>query len=397
MNSYVRLEYWLRDLERETVIDLEALRKSKLEMFESNSLVASPKSSMSEIVGILEKNNLNEVFIEDGEKVGVVSIMDVLRASDVLGMKASSLMSFVPKLLPSDAVGRAAAFMSDYRLRSFPVGRKQLEGVVTVQSLCRALLSIEEFGKIKIDKLMKKDTVTIGKNESAFKARSVMGQHSIDHLPVLDSGRVCGMLLSNEVVVSMFPKEKLGQGMLSGEAKKYSDIKVADLMDTDVLDCKPEENAADVLKRMMERGKTYVAVKQWDELQGITTYRDFVELLVEPEEFDVPAYIVGLPDDPYESHLARTKFFKEAKALRRSFPDIEEIRATIKTKSEPSGSHRYEINVSVEARGKIHSFSAAGWDLPLAFDGLQGKMKRMLTQKTGRRRKQTSRKSFPSS
>lgn len=185
--------------------------------------------------------------------------------------------------------------------------------------------------------------------------------------------------------------------MLSGEAKRYSDIKVADLMDTDVLACEPDENASDVLRRMMERGKTYVAVKQWEELQGITTYRDFVELLVEPEEFDVPAYIVGLPNDPYESHLARAKFFKAAKALRRSFPDIEEIRATIKTKSEPSGSHRYEINVSVEAHGKIHSFSAAGWDLPLAFDELQGKMKRMPTQKPDRRRKQRSRKSFPSS
>jgi CBS domain-containing protein/ribosome-associated translation inhibitor RaiA len=352
---------------------------------------------MSEIVGILEKNNANEIFIEDGEKVGAVSIMDILRASDVLGMKASSLMSFVPKLLPSDPVGRAAAFMSDYRLRSFPMGRKEVDGVVTVQSLCRALLPIEEFGKIKIDKLMKKDPVTIGKNESASKARSLMGQHSIDHLPVLDSGKVCGILLSNDVVIRMFPKEKLGQGMLSGEAKRYSDIKVADLMYTDVLACEPDENASDVLRRMMERGKTYVAVKQWEELQGITTYRDFVELLVEPEEFDVPAYIVGLPNDPYESHLARVKFFKAAKALRRSFPDIEEIRATIKTKSEPSGSHRYEISVSVEAHGKIHSFSAAGWDLPLAFDGLQGKMKRMLTQKPDRRRKQRSRKSFPSS
>lgn len=190
------------------MIDLETLRKSKLEMFKSNPLVASPKSSMSEIVGILEKNNANEIFIEDGEKVGAVSIMDILRASDVLGMKASSLMSFVPKLLPSDPVGRAAAFMSDYRLRSFPMGRKEVDGVVTVQSLCRALLPIEEFGKIKIDKLMKKDPVTIGKNESASKARSLMGQHSIDHLPVLDSGKVCGILLSNDVVISMFPKEK---------------------------------------------------------------------------------------------------------------------------------------------------------------------------------------------
>jgi len=376
------------------VIDLESLRKSKVEMFKSRPFTASPMSSLSEIIGILEKNDIYEVFIENGDKVGVVSIRDVLRASDILGMRASSLMTVVPKLSPGDAVGRAAAFMSDYRLRTLPVGDKKVDGAVTVQSLCQALLLVNEFGRIKIDKLMKKDPITIGKSESASKARSVMVKHSIDHLPVLDSGRVRGILLSNQVVLSMFPKEKLEQGMLSGEATKHSSIKASELMDTNILVCEPDERASDVLKRMIEQDKTYALMKQWDELQGIATYRDFVALLVEPEKPDFPAYIVGLPDDPFEAHLARAKFFKAAKALRRSFPDIEEIRATIKTKSVSSGSHRYEISVSIETHGKIHAYSAEGWDLPVAFEGLQGKMKRILTQRPDKRKRGSIRKSF---
>lgn len=376
------------------MIDLESLRKSKVEMFKSRPFTASPMSSLSEIIGILEKNDIYEVFIENGDKVGVVSIRDVLRASDILGMRASSLMTVVPKLSPGDAVGRAAAFMSDYRLRTLPVGDKKVDGAVTVQSLCQALLLVNEFGRIKIDKLMKKDPITIGKSESASKARSVMVKHSIDHLPVLDSGRVRGILLSNQVVLSMFPKEKLEQGMLSGEATKYSSIKASELMDTNILVCEPDERASDVLKRMIEQDKTYALMKQWDELQGIATYRDFVALLVEPEKPDFPAYIVGLPDDPFEAHLARAKFFKGAKALRRSFPDIEEIRATIKTKSVSSGSHRYEISVSIETHGKIHAYSAEGWDLPVAFEGLQGKMKRILTQRPDKRKRGSIRKSF---
>lgn len=376
------------------MIDLESLRKSKVEMFKSRPFTASPMSSLSEIIGILEKNDIYEVFIENGDKVGVVSIRDVLRASDILGMRASSLMTVVPKLSPGDAVGRAAAFMSDYRLRTLPVGDKKVDGAVTVQSLCQALLLVNEFGRIKIDKLMKKDPITIGKSESASKARSVMVKHSIDHLPVLDSGRVRGILLSNQVVLSMFPKEKLEQGMLSGEATKYSSIKASELMDTNILVCEPDERASDVLKRMIEQDKTYALMKQWDELQGIATYRDFVALLVEPEKPDFPAYIVGLPDDPFEAHLARAKFFKAAKALRRSFPDIEEIRATIKTKSVSSGSHRYEISVSIETHGKIHAYSAEGWDLPVAFEGLQGKMKRILTQRPDKRKRGSIRKSF---
>jgi len=132
---------------------------------------------------------------------------------------------------------------------------------------------------------------------------------------------------------------------------------------------------------------------QWDELQGIATYRDFVALLVEPEKPDFPAYIVGLPDDPLEAQLARARFFKEAKALRRSFPEVEEIRATIKTKSMPSSRNRYEVKVSIEAHGKIHAYSTEGWDLPMAFEGLEGKMKRILTQRRDKRRRGSTRKS----
>jgi len=375
------------------MIDLEGLRKTEVAMFRSGPLVASPVSLISEIVGIFEKSDVYEVFIEDGDKVGVVSIRDVLRATDIRNMRASSLMTTIPKLLPTDAVARAAALMGEYRLRSFPLGEKRIDGAVTVQSLCQALLPIREFGSIRIDKLVKKDPLTIGKNDYASKARSLMVKDGLDQLPVLDSGNVCGMLLSNQVVLSMFPKEKVEQSIMGGGVDRYSDIKVTDLMDANVLVCDPEEYASDVLKRMLIQHKTNVVVKLWDELQGIVTYRDFVGLLVEPEKPDFPAYIVGLPDDPFEAHLARAKFFREARALRRSFLGIEEISATIKTKNVPSGSRRYEVSVSIKVHGAVHAYSAGGWDLALVFDGLQGKMKRLLTQKPDRRMKETARRS----
>jgi CBS domain-containing protein/ribosome-associated translation inhibitor RaiA len=376
------------------MINLETLRKSRVEVFESRPLTASPMSTLSEIIGTLEKNDAYEVFIEDGDKVGVVSIRDILRTSNILGARASSLMTVIHKLSPNDPVERAAAFMSDYRLRASPVGETKIDGTVTTQSLCRALLPIKEFGSIKIDKLTKKDPITIGKSESTSKARSVMVEHTIDHLPVMDSGKVGGILLSNQIVLSMFPKERREQGTLSGEATKYSNIRASELMDMNILVCEPNEKASDVLKRMIEQEKTYALMKQWDELQGIVTYRDFVALLVESEKPDFPAYIVGLPDDPFEAQLARARFFKEAKALRRSFPDIEEIRATIKTKNLPSGRHRYEISVSIETHGKVHAYSMEGWDLPMAFEGLQGKMKRILTQRRDKRKRGSTRKSF---
>jgi CBS domain-containing protein/ribosome-associated translation inhibitor RaiA len=365
----------------------------RVEEYKSKPLIASPGSSISEIIGVLQNNDAYEVFIEDGNRLGIITMGDILRASDISKMKASSLMNPISNLSLNDTVGKAARLMSDYRLRALPIGRqRKTDGAFTIQSACQALLGIKEFGTIRVDKIMRKDPITINKNESASKARNLMIKHGIDHLPVLERGKLVGILLSNHIVLSMFPRERLSKGTRGGESSGYSDLQVAGLMDNNVLVSEPEEKASVVLKRMIDQGKTYAVVKLWDELQGIVTYRDFVGFLAEPEELTVPAYIIGLPDDPFEAELARIKFIKEANALRKSNPNIEEIRANIKTKKISSGKQRYEVSVSIKTHGRVYAYSVDGWDLPSVFDHVQDRMKRMLTQKTSRRSKESIRK-----
>lgn len=372
---------------------MENLRSAKIEAFTTTPVIASSKSSVSEIIGQLKNNDVYEVFVEDGGKLGVVTMREILKTSDIFNMKASSLVFSLSKISPDDTVAKAARLMTDYRMRSLPVSQdRTIEGAVTAQSLCRTLFSTKEFGNIAIDKLMKRSLITVNKHESVSKARSLMINNGIDHLPVLDAGKLCGMLLSSQIVFMMFPREKLRRGASFTEPAGYSEFKVAGLMSQEVLVCAPEEKARGVLSKMVEQKKSYALVKLWDELQGIATYRDFVGLLAEPEELDIPAYVVGLPDDPFEAHLAKTKFFREAKTLRKSFPTIHEIRATIKTKKVSSGKQRHEVSVSITTPHKIHAYSAEGWDLPLVFDEIGDKMKRLLTKKAHERRRESIRK-----
>jgi CBS domain-containing protein/ribosome-associated translation inhibitor RaiA len=362
-------------------------------MFESKPVTAAATSSISEIMGILENNDVYEVFIEDEKKLGTITVRDILKASDITNMKASSLMTPVIKLSPNDTVGKAARLMSDYRLRALPIGKEMKVGAaVTIQSLCNALLSLKEFAEIRIDKMMKRNLMTVRESDSASKARNLMVKNSIDHLPVLDSGKLCGILLSSHIAFSLVPKERMGRGIYFHERVGLSDLKVSGVMDSDPMVCAPEEKAAEVLKKMLEQGKTYTIIELWGELQGIATYRDFVHFLAEPEKLEVAAYIVGLPSDPFEAELARMKFIREANTLRKSFPDIEEIRSTIKTKKGQSEKHRYEVSVSIRTHGKVHSYSEEGWDLPSIFDSVQAKMKRLLTQRVDKRRRESIRK-----
>jgi len=371
---------------------LKSMKSSRVDSFMSKPIIVSPFSPISEVMGILQQNNIYEVFIQEGDKVSTITMREILKASDI-NMRASSLMFYVPKLSPDDTIGKAARFMNDYRLRALPIVKDgDVEGVVTTQSLCRALISMKMLRGIAISKIMTRKLLTIDKKESVSKARSLMLKNGVDHLPVLDSDLLCGILLSSHIVLSMFPREGLERGAFVSKPSSHLDIKVSGLMDSDVLVCDPKEKALSVLKRMLTQEKTYYVIHHWDEIQGIVTYRDFVFFLAEPEKLDIPAYIVGLPDDPFDAQLAKIKFMRNAKALRRSFPKIEEIRSTIKTKDISDNKRRYEVNVLIKAAGKLHSYSEEGWDLPSIFDLITEKMRRLLTKK--RKKWKRNKKSF---
>ena len=375
---------------------MESLKASRVDSFESKPIIVSSTSSISEVMGILKQNDAYEVFIQEEDKVSMITIREILKASDISNMRASSLMFYVPKLSPDDTVGKAAKLMNDYRLRALPiVNEGTIEGAVTTQSLCRALMSSKKkLRGVRISKIMTRNPITIDKGESVSEARRLMLKNGIDHLPVLDSGQLCGILLSNHIVLSMFPREGLERGAFVSDPSSYRDIKVSGLMDSNVLVCDPKERALSVLKRMIEHGKTYYVVNLWHEVQAIVTYRDFIFFLAEPEKLDIPAYIVGLPDDPFEAQLARMKFMRNAKALRRSFPKIEEISSTIRMEDISGGRCRYEVDVSIRASGKTYVYSQDGWDLPSIFDSIVDKMKRILTKKQIKRRRRSRRK-FP--
>ncbi len=366
---------------------MESLRSSRVESFASAPVVVLPTSPISEVISALEQKDAYEAFIQEKNRVSTITLREILKASDISNMRVSSLMSPVTKLSPDDTVGKAARLMGEYRLRALPIVRKKaVEGVATAKSLCQALTTAKELGGVRINKIMKRNPITINGGEPVSKARNLMLRNGIDHLPVLDLGRLCGILLSSHIAGLMMPREGPRRGAFLSEPSGYLDLKVSALMEPNVLICDPEEKVLAVLKRMMEQGKTYALVQLWQETQGIVTYRDFMVLLAETETPSVPAYIVGLPEDPFEAELAKAKFLKGAKALQKSFPKIEEIRSTIKTKYISEDRRRYEVDVLITSRGKVYAYKETGWDLPSIFDQIMDKVKRIISRKPSKKR-----------
>lgn len=112
----------------------------------------APGASVQDIVGELTTRRIGALLVLDGESVvGVVSERDVVRGlaghqGDVLGLKARDIMtSPVIMIGPDDSVAGAMELMTDRRIRHLPVVESgRLVGLVSIGDLVKARIEEAE-------------------------------------------------------------------------------------------------------------------------------------------------------------------------------------------------------------------------------------------------------------
>jgi len=345
-------------------------------------VTVSPTESVSRAIGLLRGSNAYEVFLaERNEFKGLVTVRDILKVSNITSARISSLMSRVPQLSGDDTVSKAARIMTDHRIRAIPVLDKgRIIGQLTATSICEHM---SQRGKMNLTAagIMTPNPTSLREDELVSKARTVMIQKNIDHLPVVGHSRIAGMLTSDAIVFRLTPPERIARESIVAEERRRLDVKVSGLMATDPLLSTPDADVSQVIEQMRRRRTTYSLVALWDELQGIITYRDCVKLLAEPAKETLPISVVGLPEDPFEAEAARAKFERVVKRLTKSLPDLLEARSVIKTFEKAGHRSRYEVEVELITSRKRTFYSLSGRSLPEMYDELSGRMKRLTTKK----------------
>jgi CBS domain-containing protein len=368
---------------------VQELRNQPIEPFLSDLVSLPADSSLAKVVGVLREKGVYEVFLPEDGRCGIISARDVLKIGSVEATRASAFMSYVPAMRKESAVGEIARLMTDYRIRAVPIsdGRKIIGQVNSLNLLAKLKGGIG--GGMRITSLAARDPITIESEASCAKARDLMIRKRIDHLPVTEETRVEGIITSSDIVAHTTPSERLGSKSMKPEMRGIFDFGVKDAMDNTPLACSPETTAENALEMMLTSNRTYILVAQWEELQGIVTHRNFMSLLAEVEpEVDVPIFIVGLPEDPFEAEATKAKFRRIVNQLLRVFPDIVEARSVIKSKFTKPGKERGRFEVTVQIRTSKHSYtySEQGWELPAVYDVITNRLKRLMTNKRKPRR-----------
>jgi CBS domain-containing protein len=383
----------LKGMTPELYNSLSAFRNRQVGELVEPPVVAEAGSPVSKILGLLIEKNVYDVFIPfASNKVANINIRDILSVRDITSAKPSVIGKIIPTLTPESSIGYAARILSYYRLRALPVVQNsEVTGQITAKKIVGA---IQETGieGIKAANIMTPDPVVMRPADKASAAKGIMIRHRIDHIPVVDERRLAGIVTSVHIAEAMLPSEKIGRKILGvADQRRRLDFPVSGIADREVVTSGAGDSLRAVTGSMIDANSTYSVVRVGEEVQGIITYRDIVALLGEKIEEEIPAFIIGLPDDPFEAELAKSKFSGLVKFMRNMAPEIEEARCRMKLRDIEGERRRYEVDVSIITPYRRHVYTATGWDLAKLFDEMSDGLKKKFAHRRLRKQRESVR------
>ena len=144
-------------------------------------------------------------------------------------------------------------------------------------------MQVSEILKVKGNALF-----TIAPDGKVSEAVSIMSQHNMGSLVVMDRGRMVGMLTFQEILGAL----ERGRGAL-GESK------VGDIMDRDPVVASPGMEVNDLRRTMIDSGARYLPVMERDKLIGVISFRDVAKAVLEEQDFEnrmLKGYIKNWPE-----------------------------------------------------------------------------------------------------
>ena len=144
-------------------------------------------------------------------------------------------------------------------------------------------MQVSEILKVKGNALF-----TIAPDGKLSEAVSVMAQHNMGSLVVMDKGRMVGILTFREILMIL----DKGRGAL-GESR------VGEVMERDPVVASPGMDVNDLRRTMIESGARYLPVMERDRLIGVISFRDVAKAVLEEQDFEnrmLKGYIKNWPE-----------------------------------------------------------------------------------------------------
>lgn len=262
------------------------------------------KREMTPVIAVLDGK---------GKYAGVIARRWINRSRlDPASTKVKTLMRPAPKLDPEVSLSKAAKLMIESGVRQLPVfEKKKLVGFVADENIIHGAVT-QEWGNTEIKEIMTKVPTVIEGNRSVGAALTLFREQGISHLPVLEEGKLAGILTIHDVIEQIFqPRRKQTVGDIKGEKVPILNVPVKGVMTKHVITVRPETSLKEVEKLMHDHDISCLPVLNEEKLAGIVTKLDFLEPISALEmehKFTVQFAVKDLVVNPDEQGFMMDEF-----------------------------------------------------------------------------------------
>lgn len=276
-----------------------------IEIGDTRVVQVSPDDSIDHAISLMEQHGFRHLpVVERGRVMGMVSDRDLLSAVAMLpaaerttshegparigARRISEIMSCPAHTVRADAPLEAAAdLMLRERIRAIPlIYRDHLAGIVTETDFLKCYLDDRPIARRpgwrleKVAAHMSSPVITLGERDSFIHAVRTMQSKGIRHLPILDNGRLIGIVSNRDLRRVLGGLEIDIQDDARTAGPHRSEVLMGAVMTGEVVSISPDETVAEVADVLVAHRFGSLPVLQDSNLIGIITEADLLRLFV---------------------------------------------------------------------------------------------------------------------
>ncbi|KXB08173.1 hypothetical protein AKJ56_01720 [candidate division MSBL1 archaeon SCGC-AAA382N08] len=267
-----------------------------------------PNDTVSDVIGLMVKHNLEEVpVVQDDQVVGVLSdTLFIERRNLSFSTKIKNVVHKGPSVDEDDSIIDVSELLLSSGYRGVPVTSKSGDyiGFLTRKNLTEVIPQLDELKKTTVKEFMTPSPATIQNHEDITKAKAMMEKYDVRVLPVVDNrGTLLGMVgIKDFMKEGFWPMNarmtRQEKGDRTGE-RESQEIEAQNIMSEPAITIDPDSTIPEAAEKMIEHDISTLVVTKNDEIRGILTRYDLIELLTSfREKKEVYVQINGVKEGP---------------------------------------------------------------------------------------------------
>ncbi len=331
------------------------------------------EETVAKVLGSLKKIKRSEAAIASRGIFGIITLRDLLNVDQPNQTKLDSVWRATGSIKPKENILSLCEFLIENRVRAIPVVEDDLvTGLATQMDVVLAMANVKELSEYPARELIKSPVWSLDIDKGVTNVRHIMLSNGISHVPIVDKGRLVGVITAEDVVNTFIsPTLKTTQGERVGKRASRFPGKVSRIMDTDPCKITHDSSILDVINLLHKKDKNACfMINSLEQIIGVITPRDLMQPILDLKApTELPVYIMGIEDeDFFERAVAEDKIRRVVLKSRRFRPDITEVSVRIKRSQLTGERIRYELTSRAYGQKDQINAEAGGWDLLESFD-----------------------------